>query len=246
MKLFRDIVGWVYTIAFPLVLLVIATPSKDSEYYYCSDVYCGGGSTIVFGIITIILFIRIIDILETLIKSRLKIGEIVKEVKRKKKKYISSLLFVAVMTLLLSETIPSMYDKREAINGQLEVIAKEIHLVCNIKQKCPSSLDGKRFKRVRAGAFLTRNNSSDELEKTLFNKVGVGYNDSGISYKLKPWHGLVVFAYKATNNRFKLSYMADHDDLVTIEISGGIGSDLIFKDSCTACGGRKDIERTLR
>ena len=81
------------------------------------------------------------------------------------------------------------------------------------------------------------------LAKKRENKSG---NEKGITYKIKPWHGYIAINYKATSNKFRLSYTSDWDDLGTVEISGGVGSELIFKESCSACGGIEDTVRILQ
>lgn len=237
-----SVFSWLLVISVPLVMLLLiyasSASSRERPYYYCNDVFCHmsiAPFAVLFAIISIIFLVGS--------------GGIIREFKQKKKRYISYVMYIVVgivAVIIEHHNYGTVIQKREEINNQLIIVGKEIHSVCTIRQRCPLSLDGKRFKRVKAGAHFTELDSSDEIAENLYNKIGVGYNKEGITYKMKPWHGLIAFNYKATNRKFKLSYMSDHDDLVTIEISGGIGSKLTLNNFCTACGGREKTSHTIK
>ena len=220
---------WIISIVIGVVMaLGILLPNRN---YYCSDVVqCINfiPSLAIFEISAVVIVIRMIKIL--IQRSMYSI-----------KKIVTPLILFS-----FSFPIISMLNNSADVNNILEAEAIAIQQTCIENNKCPSAIDGKQFKRVRAGSYYTSKDSSDEIAKSYFNEDGVGYNEKGITYKLKPWHGFIVINYKSTNNKFKLSYTSDSDDLGTVEISGGVGSELIFKESCSACGGIKDTIRTLQ
>ena len=221
---------WIISIVIGVVMiLVIWLPNRN---YYCSDaIQCVNviPSIAIFEISAVVIVIRMIKILI--------------------QRSMYSIKKIVTPLILFSFSFPiaiSMLNNSADVNNLLETEAITIHKTCIENNKCPSAIDGKQFKRVKAGSYFTGKDSSDEITKSYFNNDGVGYNEKGITYKLKPWHGYIAINYKSTNNKFKLSYTSDWDDLGTVEISGGVGSELIFKESCSACGGIEDTVRTLQ
>jgi hypothetical protein len=220
---------WIISIVIGVVMiLVIWLPNR---HYYCSDALeCV--NVLPFGLVSLFLVVAIVFRIIQILKQRSIYSF---------KKIVTPLILFSFLYPIIS-TFSSSAD----VNNLLETEAITIQKTCIENNKCPSAIDGKQFKRVRAGSYYTSKDSSDEIAISYFNKDGVGYNEKGITYKLKPWHGFIVINYKSTNNKFKLSYTSDSDDLGTVEISGGVGSELIFKESCSACGGIKDTIRTLQ
>ena len=220
---------WIISIVIGVVMiLVIWLPNR---HYYCSDaVQCA--NVLPFGLVSLFLVVAIVFRIIQILKQR-SIYSI--------KKIVTPLILCSFLYPIIS-TFSSSAD----VNNILETEAITIQKICIENNKCPSAIDGKQFKRVKAGSHFTSKDSSDEIAKSYFNNDGVGYNEKGITYKLKPWHGYIAINYKATSNKFRLSYTSDWDDLGTVEISGGIGSELIFKESCSACGGIEDTVRTLQ
>ena len=220
---------WIISIVIGVVMiLVIWLPNR---HYYCSDaVQCA--NILPFGLVSLFLVVAIVFRIIQILKQR-SIYSI--------KKIVTPLILFSFLYPIIS-TFSSSAD----VNNLLESEAITIQKTCIENNKCPSAIDGKQFKRVKAGSHFTSKDSSDEIAKSYFNEDGVGYNEKGITYKLKPWHGYIAINYKSTNNKFKLSYTSDWDDLGTVEISGGIESELIFKESCSACGGIEDTVRTLQ
>ena len=223
---------WIISIVIGVVMaLGIWLPNRN---YYCSDF----GQCMIFMPYLTILWISALVIVIRLIKIL-------------KQRSMHSIKKMVTPLILFSFSLPTfslINDSANSadVNNILKAEAIAIQQTCIENNKCQSAIDGKQFKRVRAGSYYTNKDSSDEIATSYFNNDGVGYNEKGITYKLKPWHGFIAINYKATSNKFRLSYTSDWDDLGTVEISGGVGSELIFKESCSACGGIEDTVRTLQ
>jgi len=245
----KFVLSWALIIIPPILLylLLLSIENTDQEYY-CSDTYCDMSGVLFMPV----LFFSFILLIERLIRK-------VKNNEFPYKKLASPLLLFCIsMFWLFGDYRGGMHEKIKLINNRLEIIATEIQFICEFKKKCPSSLDGLNFKRVKAGSFSTQKGLSDEISKDNFLIDGIGYYEKkwpahslktykkGITYKLKPWHGLIAFDYKINNDKFSLSYVADRDDMVTIEISGGANLELTFKESCILCVGRDDVVRYLK
>ena len=126
------------------------------------------------------------------------------------------------------------------IDKRMHTIANEVQNICVEQQKCPLSLTQlfDDVKLIKPQSIFTEAGTEDEIADNPTSIEAAGYNlfNDGSSrtytYKLKPYYGLTAFNFRVSSSSFLISWIAHKDDAESINISGGINSELLKIGPC--------------